>query len=88
VFGRKSRAEKLKEQAQSNSLVPVAALGAAYAGAKPVSEVPDALAALFARYAGERRQGERFHEWARRVPNAELGATLTGVGTNGRGERR
>jgi hypothetical protein len=38
LFGRKSRAEKLKEQAESNSLVPMAALGAAYAGARPVLE--------------------------------------------------
>jgi len=38
VFGRKSRAEKLKEQAESNSLVPMATLAAAYTGAKPVLE--------------------------------------------------
>lgn len=38
MFGRKSRAEKLKEQAESNSLVPMAALGAAYAGVRPVLE--------------------------------------------------
>jgi len=38
VFGRKSRAEKLKEQAESNSLVPMAAIAAAYTGAKPVLE--------------------------------------------------
>jgi hypothetical protein len=38
VFGRKSRAERLKEQAESNSLVPIATLAAAYAGAKPVIE--------------------------------------------------
>ena len=38
MFGRKSRAEKLKEQAESNSLVPMAALAAAYTGAKPVLE--------------------------------------------------
>ena len=38
MFGRKSRAEKLKEQAESNSLVPMAALSAAYAGARPVLE--------------------------------------------------
>ena len=31
LFGRKSRAEKLKEQAESNSLVPMAALSAAFA---------------------------------------------------------
>jgi hypothetical protein len=38
VFGRKSRAERLKEQAESNSLIPVATLATAYAGAKPVIE--------------------------------------------------
>jgi uncharacterized membrane-anchored protein YjiN (DUF445 family) len=38
VFGRESRAEKLKEQAESNSLVPIATLAAAYSGAKPVIE--------------------------------------------------
>ena len=38
MFGRKSRAEKLREQAESNSLVPIATLAAAYAGAKPVIE--------------------------------------------------
>jgi len=38
VFGRKSRAERLKEQAESNSLVPMATLATAYAGAKPVLE--------------------------------------------------
>ena len=38
MFGRKSRAEKLKEQAESNSLVPTAALSAAFAGARPVLE--------------------------------------------------
>ncbi len=45
-------------------------------GAKPVDEVPDALVRLFTRYAGERRDGERFYEWARRLPNDELRATL------------
>ena len=38
VFGRKSRAERLKEQAESNSLVPMATLATIYAGAKPVLE--------------------------------------------------
>ena len=38
MFGRKSRAEKIKEQAASNSLVPMATLATAYAGAKPVIE--------------------------------------------------
>ncbi|MDP8947236.1 MAG: hypothetical protein M3N09_03925 [Actinomycetota bacterium] len=38
MFGRKSRAERLKEQAQGTRLIPVATLTAAYAGAKPVIE--------------------------------------------------
>lgn len=38
MFGRKSRAEKLKEQAGSRSFVPVAALAAFFAEAKPVAE--------------------------------------------------
>ena len=45
-------------------------------GAKPVTEVPDALVHLFNRYASDRREGELFHEWARRSPNEELRATL------------
>ena len=38
MFGRKSRAERLKEQAEGSRLIPVATLAAAYAGAKPVIE--------------------------------------------------
>jgi hypothetical protein len=38
VFGRKSRAERLKEQAEGSRLIPVASLAAAYAGARPVIE--------------------------------------------------
>ena len=38
MFGRKSRAERLKEQAGSTPFVPMAALATAYAGAKPVIE--------------------------------------------------
>ena len=38
MFGRKSRAERLREQAESTRLVPMAALGAAYAGARPIIE--------------------------------------------------
>ncbi|CAA9417919.1 MAG: hypothetical protein AVDCRST_MAG55-1801 [uncultured Rubrobacteraceae bacterium] len=38
MFGRKSRAEMLKEQATGTSLVPTAALAAVYAGARPVAE--------------------------------------------------
>ncbi|MGB3635471.1 MAG: hypothetical protein WA982_15620 [Rubrobacteraceae bacterium] len=38
MFGRKSRAEKLKEQADARSFIPVAALAAFFAEAKPVAE--------------------------------------------------
>jgi hypothetical protein len=38
VFGRKSRSERLREQAEESRLVPVETLAAAYAGAKPVIE--------------------------------------------------
>jgi ferredoxin-nitrite reductase len=47
-------------------------------GAKPVDEVPEALAGLLTRYRAERRDGEAFHQWARRLPNAELRVTLQG----------
>ncbi|MDQ3864806.1 MAG: ferredoxin--nitrite reductase [Actinomycetota bacterium] len=55
-------------------------------GAKPACEVPDALAAVFERFVKERREGERFHEWARRKKNAELREALrkplqSGVGS-------
>jgi ferredoxin-nitrite reductase len=45
-------------------------------GAKPAGEVPDALVAVFEQFEKERREGERFHEWARRKRNAELRAAL------------
>jgi ferredoxin-nitrite reductase len=41
-----------------------------------IVEVPDALAAVFERFEEERREGERFHEWARRKRNAELREAL------------
>ncbi|HZA79959.1 MAG TPA: ferredoxin--nitrite reductase [Actinomycetes bacterium] len=47
-------------------------------GSRPVDEVPDALAGLLTRYRAERRHGEAFHQWARRLPNAELRAILRG----------
>jgi ferredoxin-nitrite reductase len=47
-------------------------------GSRPVDEVPEALAALLTRYRAERRDGEAFHQWARRLPNDELRATLRG----------
>lgn len=49
-------------------------------GAKPADEVPGALVHLLNRYGDERRDGERFHEWARRVPNDELRAAIRANG--------
>jgi ferredoxin-nitrite reductase len=48
-------------------------------GAKPADEVPDALARVFERFGEERREGERFHEWARRQRNVELREILRGL---------
>jgi ferredoxin-nitrite reductase len=48
-------------------------------GARPADEVPDALVAVFERFKEERREGERFHEWARRQQNKELRETLRGL---------
>jgi ferredoxin-nitrite reductase len=45
-------------------------------GAKPVDDVPAALVGLFDRFAAEQRPDERFHEWVRRTPNADLRQTL------------
>jgi ferredoxin-nitrite reductase len=55
-------------------------------GAKPADDVPDALVAVMERFKDERREGERFHEWARRKPNEELRETLRSRSrTRGRG---
>ncbi len=48
-------------------------------GSKPADEVPDGLVAVFERFKEERRDGERFHEWARRTRNEELRETLRGL---------
>jgi ferredoxin-nitrite reductase len=45
-------------------------------GAKPAEDVPDALVAVFEQFKDERREGERFHEWARRKKNKELREAL------------
>jgi ferredoxin-nitrite reductase len=60
------------------SLGTDAAFGDWVEGAKPVDEVPEALAGLLTRYRAERRDGEAFHQWARRLSNAELRAPLQG----------
>ena len=45
-------------------------------GAKPTDEVPDALVSVFEKFKEEGREGERFHEWARRKKNKELREAL------------
>jgi ferredoxin-nitrite reductase len=50
-------------------------------GAKPAEEVPDALVAVFEQFKEERREDERFHEWARRQRNVELREILRGLAT-------
>ena len=45
-------------------------------GSKPAEEVPDALVSVFERFKEEGREGERFHEWARRKRNRELREAL------------
>lgn len=62
------------------SLGPDAAFIDWVEGAKPVDEVPEALVRLYKRYEAERKDGERFYEWARRIPNSELRATLQNGG--------
>jgi ferredoxin-nitrite reductase len=47
--------------------------------ARPVEDVPHALLRVVRRYEDERRDGEPFHNWARRTSNDELRATLAGL---------
>ncbi len=60
------------------SLGPDAAFIDWVVGALPVDQVPDALVRVVSRYQSERRPGEAFHNWARRIPNHELRATIEG----------
>jgi ferredoxin-nitrite reductase len=60
------------------SLGPDAAFIDWVTGAMPVNEVPDALVRIVGRYQAERRAQEPFHLWARRIPMAELTATVNG----------
>ncbi|MHB1711243.1 MAG: nitrite/sulfite reductase [Acidimicrobiales bacterium] len=50
-------------------------------GARPANEVPDALLRVVRRYQSERRVDEPFYNWARRIPNDDLRATLGEDGT-------
>jgi ferredoxin-nitrite reductase len=61
------------------SLGPDAAFIDWIAGAVPVDKVPDALLRIVTRYQGERRRGEPFHLWSRRIAADDLVATLLGT---------
>jgi ferredoxin-nitrite reductase len=50
--------------------------------ARPVDQVPQALLRAVRRYQAERRAGEPFYNWARRVPNEELACILAGLDTD------
>jgi ferredoxin-nitrite reductase len=58
------------------SLGPDAAFIDWISGSVPVDRVPDALVRVVRRYRSERRDGEPFYSWARRIPGPELRATL------------
>jgi ferredoxin-nitrite reductase len=64
------------------SLGPDAAFADWVSGSMPVDRVPDALFRVVERFGRERRDDEPFHNWARRVPNAELRATLEDAAAN------
>ena len=61
------------------SLGPDAAFIDWVTGAMPVDRVPDALLRVVSRYQAERRPEEPFYLWARRTPDEELAATLSGT---------
>jgi ferredoxin-nitrite reductase len=65
------------------SLGTDAAFGDWVAGAVPVTDVPEALGKVVGRYLAERRQLERFHEWARRTSRESIQLTLRGKGAGG-----
>ena len=75
------RIEEAVDIGMGGSLGPDAAFIDWIENARPVDEVPDALVRSVRRYQAERREGEPFYNWARRVPNEELAATLAGLDT-------
>ncbi len=69
------------------SLGTDAAFGDWVEGAKPVDEMPGVLERLLDRYIEERRPGEAFHQWARRVPRSDLRSTIAAAPSAETGER-
>jgi ferredoxin-nitrite reductase len=75
------RIEEAVDIGMGGSLGPDAAFIDWIENARPVDDVPDALLRTVRRYQSERRPDEPFYNWARRVPNEELAATLAGLDT-------
>ncbi|MGA2521557.1 MAG: ferredoxin--nitrite reductase [Acidimicrobiales bacterium] len=75
------RIEEAVDIGMGGSLGPDAAFIDWIDNARPVDDVPEALLRVVRRYHGERRADEPFYNWARRVPNEELAATLAGLET-------
>jgi sulfite reductase beta subunit-like hemoprotein len=48
--------------------------------ALPVDDVPEALLRVVRRFQAERREDERFYNWARRTSPDELRSSLAGLG--------
>ncbi len=76
------RIEEAVDIGMGGSLGPDAAFIDWIENARPVDDVPDALLRTVRRYQSERRDREPFYNWARRVPNEELAATLAGLDTD------
>ena len=74
VRGRRHRHGRL-----ARAPTPASSTGSSTPG--PVNDVPDALLRVVRRYQSERRPDEPFYNWARRVPNDDLRATLAAEGT-------
>jgi len=75
------RIEEAVDIGMGGSLGPDAAFIDWVESSRPVEAVPEALLRVTRRYQAERRDGERFYNWARRTPNEELAATLAGLET-------
>ena len=65
-------------------LGPDAAFADWVAGAVPVGDVPDAIAAVLHRYLAERRAGEPFRSFVRRLGAEDLAPQLSTAGVSGR----
>jgi ferredoxin-nitrite reductase len=76
------RIEEAVDIGMGGSLGPDAGFIDWIENARPVDEVPAALLRTVRRYQAERRDGEAFYNWARRVPNEELACTLAGLDTH------